>query len=68
MGMGSALAIGVYYMVVLLLQCTDTFSGGAGLLGGALLENAWDDHEENIERESYDDGVYRLGVPPSLIY
>lgn len=42
---------------LLLLQCTDYLAGGAGLLGGALLENAWDDHEDNEQREAYDDGA-----------
>jgi hypothetical protein len=31
-------------------------SGGAGLLGGALLMDAFDDHEDRQEEQAYDQG------------
>ena len=33
------------------------FSGGAGLIGGALLADAFEDHEDRVEQEAYDQGT-----------
>lgn len=30
--------------------------GGAGLIGGALLEDAWQDHDDHEREEGYQDG------------
>ena len=31
-------------------------AGGAGLVGGALVANAFDDHEDRVREEGYDQG------------
>ncbi|KAF8304796.1 hypothetical protein DL93DRAFT_2090126, partial [Clavulina sp. PMI_390] len=35
---------------------TALLAGGAGLVGGALLMDAFEDHEDHEEREAYDQG------------
>ena len=32
--------------------------GGGALIGGMLLEDAIDDHDDRIEEQAYDQGVY----------
>ena len=32
-------------------------TGGAGLIGGALLEDAWQDHDEAEQEQGYQEGV-----------
>lgn len=34
-------------------------SGGAGLVGGALLMDAFEDHEDNVRDQAYDQGISR---------
>jgi hypothetical protein len=31
-------------------------SGGAGLVGGALIMDAFEDHEDRVEEQAYDQG------------
>ena len=39
---------------------TAVAAGGAGLLGGVLLTEAFENHEDNEEREAYQDGALRF--------
>ena len=34
----------------------DIFTGAAAAVGGALLENAWEDHDESERQEGFDQG------------
>jgi hypothetical protein len=35
---------------------TALLAGGAGLVGGALLMDAFEDHEDRVEEQAYDQG------------
>lgn len=37
--------------------------GGAGLVGGALLMNAIEDHNEREREEGFEQGLYRICAP-----
>lgn len=43
-------------------------SGGAGLIGGALLADAFEDHEDNNEQEAYDQGMSFLATSHHQTY
>ena len=57
-GMGTALLAGMYrpsYHVVTYSQLLVT-QGGAGLVGGALLMDAFEDHDRDEYQDGYDQG------------
>lgn len=57
-GIGTALAIGTHqYCHCLELQFDVCAKGGAGLLGGAVLEDLWQDHDQNEREEGFQDGT-----------
>ena len=56
-GMGTALLAGRCHRDPLINSFSShLFLGGAGLVGGALLADAFEDHEDREEREAYDAG------------
>lgn len=59
-GLGGAAALGKYHhsfkLRIILMSAPRI--GIGGLAAGALLENAWDDHEDREEEQAYDQGMH----------
>jgi len=69
-GMGGMLAAGKPFSLISLVPYPGMviFLGGAGLLGGALLENAWEDHEEREREDGFLEGeAFGNGLLSTLI-